>query len=83
LDDWKLRDMVDFQSIRHMTETASRVLELVCYKADFVPSFDEALGELVTMSLDSTELWEGEIGTEEYAVLPILSLFLVWSINCY
>ena len=77
LEDWELRDVVDLEPVSHMAETAPGVLELICYKANLVPSFYEALSQLVAVSLNSTKLREGEVGADKNTVLPAWSLLPV------
>ena len=64
MNDRKLWDVVDFQPICHVTEATSRVLELIGNKAHFMPTFNEALGELISVCFDSTKLWESKISAD-------------------
>lgn len=56
-----MRKMVDLQSVGHASYSTSFILILVSNEADFVASLDQTLGQLISMSLNSTKLWEGEI----------------------
>ena len=53
--------MVDLQSVGHASYSAPLILILVSDETDFVAPLDQALGQLISMSLNSTKLWEGEI----------------------
>ena len=63
--------MVDFHAIGHMSDATPISLEFICDKGDLMASFNKALGELIAMSLHTSELWEGEVSANEDAVLSI------------
>jgi len=55
--------MVNLQAVGHVSDSASVVLELVCDEAYVVAAFNEALGNLIAVSLYSAELGESKIST--------------------
>lgn len=63
--------MVHFHSISHVSHTASIALKFVGHKADFVPTLNQALSQLVAVCLHSSKFGEGEVGADEDAVLSV------------
>jgi hypothetical protein len=44
LHDWEMRQMVDFHTVGHVSDTSSVTLEFVSDEAHFVTSLNKALG---------------------------------------
>ena len=63
--------MVHFHSVGHVAHTTSCSLEFIRDKGYFVAAFYEALPELVSVRLDPTELWKGEICADKYAIFLV------------
>ena len=63
--------MVDFHAIGHMSDATPVSLKFICDKGNLMTSLNKALGELIAMSLHSSELWEGEVSAYEDAVFSI------------
>ncbi len=61
--------MVYFQSVGHVSHSASIVLEFVGHETYFMASFNQALGKLISMRFDSSEFREREVSADEYAIL--------------
>jgi hypothetical protein len=68
--------MVYFHTIGHVSHTSSVTLEFVSDEANLMASFNEALSELVPMSLNTAKLWESEVSADKDAILPIEPWFL-------
>ena len=68
--------MVDFHAIGHMPDTSTISLKFICDECNLMASLNKALGELIAMSFDSSELGEGKISTDEYTVLSIRPCFI-------
>ena len=63
--------MVALHAISHVPHARSAILEFVGEEGYLVTPLQETLGQLVPMSFDSTELWEGEIRANKNRVFPI------------
>ena len=66
-----LRDVVDLETVGHVSNSKSVVLELVGDETDVVSALNEALSDLVAVGLDSSELRECKICADKDVVLLV------------
>ena len=79
---WLVWDMIHFHSIGHVADTTPGTLEFICYESYFVTAFYQALTELIPVSLDAAELWEGEVSANKDAILVVFKVnFAVWGLG--
>jgi hypothetical protein len=65
LHNWDVWQVVDLESVSHVSKSASVVLELVRDEDNLVTAFYEALSQLVTVSLNSSEFRESKVSAEQ------------------
>ena len=54
--------VVTLHAVLHVSNSASDVFKLIGNIGDFMASTYQALAQLITMSFDSSKLWESKIG---------------------
>jgi len=72
-----LGQVVHFKSVSHVSHATSIILKLVSHKTYFMSSFNQALGQLIAVGLNSTKLGEGEVSADQNAVLARSHLFVI------
>lgn len=63
--------MIDLKTVGHSANSTTVVLKHVCEEANLVPSLDKALGNLVDVSFNTSELREDEVTCQQYIILLI------------
>ena len=72
MKNWSLRDVVDFETVGHVSDAISRTLILVRDEAYLVSPFDETLGQLITVGFNASEFRKSKIRADEYFVALII-----------
>ena len=70
--------MVHFHSVGHVAHATSCSLEFIRNEGYFVAAFYEALPELVSVCLNSTEFWKGEVCADKYAIFLVAVIKPHW-----
>ena len=70
--DWHLGNMIHLKSVSHVANSTASILKLVAQKGDLMPPLNQALRQLISVSLHSSKLGKSEISTYQDVVLPLL-----------
>ena len=62
IDNWEERQVVDLDSICHVSDALSDVFVAVRDYYHLVSSLDQALGQLIAVGLNSSKFWGYEVG---------------------
>ena len=77
MKNWSLWDIVDFETVCHVSDAFSGILILICDEANLVSPFDKTLGKLIAMGFYASKFWKCKIRANEYFVALIE---FVWDI---